>query len=109
MWNVPTGLCDRRVVVKRRTIATDSAGTFTETWNVQFQSVAAGVYQAETREAERYRRDAASAMFAIIVDRDLDIREADRVEYSGRVFDVLGVIRPAEQEAFRKLICEEVR
>lgn len=108
MYQLATGLATKRARIERRTITSDSMGTFTESWAL-VTNLPCYVGEVSAQEAERYRRDGVSATHRIQLDGSATIREADRVSMDGLTFDVLAVLNPGRAGARLVLICEQVR
>ncbi len=94
--------------IQRKTLATDSAGGYTESWSVQ-ATVNCRIAPAGTSPSERViaERVSAVAPWMITLPASTDVRPDDRIVAGGRVYQVVSVLAGTFEVA-RRVLCSEV-
>ncbi len=94
--------------VQRRTLTSDGAGGYTESWNT-VATVACRVAPSGQSPQERViaERLTATSVWTITLPAETDVRPADRLLVGTRTFEVAGVLARSEEIA-RRVICTEV-
>lgn len=95
-------------VINRRTLASDGAGGYTETW-AAVGTVAGRVWPARESGAERLIADRITEADAwvITVPQGTDVLAKDRIVEGGRTFEVMTAIVHTWETA-RRVVCVEV-
>lgn len=111
MLRMPTCYCLNRIDIQRQTATVKTDGTVQTTYATQWRSVSAGVEELSASEKERYGRDGSTAMYRFTIDRDLAVKESDRIVYGSLTLNILGVTNPSKRTRGRGrvIIAEEVR
>lgn len=109
MNRIPIGLNRTRITIQRRTLTSDSAGSFTEAWSNLYVAVGANVSRMEANEQDRYQREGTTATHLAFIDRDLAIREVDRAVSGSTAYNIKKVEDIDGKGSMRRLVLEEVR
>ncbi len=105
-----SGLCDKTIKIQTNIATTDGKGGIPDNWQVRYTNVAARIQPLSAREQAKWSGLPTMATHKVyIADGTLSISEADRIVFGDRMFRILGVLNPDEQNYFLQLDCEEIR
>lgn len=98
---------NRRVVIQQVALTADNAGGYTQSWN-QFAEVWADVMPKRANENVEHEKLQARRN-VVFVMRYLDgVIEGMRLNYDERIFNIVGILNPYEENVLLEITAEEV-
>lgn len=92
--------------VSRRTLASDSAGGYSNTWATAATTVCR-IAPVSANEAALAGQQRIVASWKVTLPASTDVRGEDRVVVGARSFEVIAILGPETRETARVCLCQE--